>query len=750
MVVCNIEEIKEGNMRVHCLGCIFGSSVEDFDVCMATTIDKLIQQKDVREFTLASTREYHYPSDQTKLLKEIANAYVEILNEKKLVSLNKIIKSKELLEYGKIWYNWLQDLVHYQLRGDPIGAYVNLIREIRHLKAKAQHEPQKISEGIMYYLENTLIPIKEILEKCQLIQISKPHLTAYHIGSRDLYRQIFRPSTRPNFMFTKYMTVPPRGEIIDRYNVGDSLVEIYKVTDKVRPVYFITPPEFRLSEEQYLLLDAARQVLEKRRPRELELREQEKMRELFYNIGIELIKDLSEQMHISISSEETEKLARILTRYTAGLGILELLLADEKIQDIYSNSPLGISPIFINHQDFDECETNLIPTKDDGERWATRFKLISGRPLDEANPVLDTEISVPGGVARVAAINPHLSPDGLAFALRRHRFKPWTFPLFMNLNFFNPLCGGLLWFLTEYGRTILVAGTRGTGKTSLLGSLMLQILPSYRIVTCEDTLELPVEALRELGYNVQRLKSRSVITKIEFELSAEDALRTALRLGDSCLFLGEVRSVEAKALYEAMRVGALANVVAGTIHGESAYGVFDRVVNDLGVPITSFKATDIVVIANKIRSPDGLKSYRRVVEITEIRKHWQRDPVEENGFINLMEYDVKEDTLKPTDILLNGESMVLNSIANRIPGWAGRWDLVWDNIQLRANILKTMVDISRQTKNLEILEAPMLIKVNQMFHKFAEESRKEIGIIDSKRVFDLWLEWFKKEAKSTT
>jgi type IV secretory pathway ATPase VirB11/archaellum biosynthesis ATPase len=33
--------------------------------------------------------------------------------------------------------------------------------------------------------------------------------------------------------------------------------------------------------------------------------------------------------------------------------------------------------------------------------------------------------------------------------------------------------------------------------------------------------------------------------------------------------LGEVRSVEAKALYEAMRVGALANVVAGTIHGAS-------------------------------------------------------------------------------------------------------------------------------------------------------------------------------------
>ena len=59
--------------------------------------------------------------------------------------------------------------------------------------------------------------------------------------------------------------------------------------------------------------------------------------------------------------------------------------------------------------------------------------------------------------------------------------------------------------------------------------------------------------------------------------------KASLRLGDSCLIVGEVRSVEAKALYEAMRVGALANVVAGTIHGASPYGVFDRVVNDLNV-----------------------------------------------------------------------------------------------------------------------------------------------------------------------
>ena len=78
-----------------------------------------------------------------------------------------------------------------------------------------------------------------------------------------------------------------------------------------------------------------------------------------------------------------------------------------------------------------------------------------------------------------------------------------------------------------------------------------------------------------------------------------------------------------------MRVGALANVVAGTIHGDSPYGVFDRVVNDLEVPKTSFKATDIVIVTNPVKTADGLHVSKRVINITEVRKHWAKDPLEE-------------------------------------------------------------------------------------------------------------------------
>ena len=77
-------------------------------------------------------------------------------------------------------------------------------------------------------------------------------------------------------------------------------------------------------------------------------------------------------------------------------------------------------------------------------------------------------------------------------------------------------------------------------------------MKKYRIITVEDTLELPVDEYRKLGFNILPLKVQSVITRLEAELPADEGIRTALRLGDSCLIIGEVRSKEAHALYEAL------------------------------------------------------------------------------------------------------------------------------------------------------------------------------------------------------
>lgn len=737
-------------VEINMLGSIYGASIEDYSDVMSRVVNILQEVPDARSVVLSESRDYEYGDDQIMLLREVVNA-IEDISAQGYLSHNPNNKcdsfySEQLPE--------VQREVVDRLRRDPVGAYVKLRRMKRHLRQKQNTTYPRQQRCIKYFFQDVLDPVLERLEQTRLIKqaYEQDYITGHHVGDRDVYREFFHPLVRPNFMLTKYMSLPPeRGEEIDRYTVQNNIeVSIYQIPDQVQPTYHVNAPEFQLSEEKYTLLDAARRFMASHQPQSGEFARPERMRQVFKNIGQDMLRDISNQMNTPLSREEMESLTGILNRYTSGLGVLELLLADPKIQDVYINSPIGNSPIYISHQDYEECETNLIPTKDEAEAWATRFRIKSGRPLDEANPVLDTSAEVPGGRARVAIIQENLSPEGLAFAFRRHRSRAWTLPLFIHNGMINPLGAALLSFIVDGNRSVLFAGTRGAGKSSILGASMLEIMKKHRIVTVEDTLELPIPQMKQLGYNIERMKSRSVITQVENELSADEAIRTSLRLGDSALVIGEVRSDEAKTLYEAMRVGAVANFVGGTIHGESAYSVFDRVVNDLNVPRTSFKATDIVVSVNKIRSPDGMNTYRRVTGITEVRKDWTEDPSEEGGFVDLMRYDSNQDELVPTDALLNGESLVLNKIAENIREWKNNWEAVWGNIQLRKNMKKAIVETVEETGNDDLLEADFVVASNQKFHKLANRVSEEYGEQDTDRIFARWNEWLDRKAETWT
>lgn len=738
-------EEDTGTVRINTLGSIYGASIEDYPEVMSRVVNILQEVPNASSVILSESRDYEYSEDQIRLLKEIAQTIQDISN-KGLLSKSPGEKCAQLYQDE---LPDVQETVFNTLKQDPVGAYVNLRRKKRHLKQDIDDSYPQQSRCRKYFIQDVLNPVLNMIEDTELIDKASEYITGHHAGDREVYREFFHPLVRPNFMLTKYMSLPPeRGEEIDRYDSRNNVeVSVYHVPNKTRPIYHVDPPEFNLPEEKYNLLDAARRFMASHEPESGEFAEPERMRDVFENIGRDMLRDIANQMNLQLEREEIETLGQILNRYTSGLGVLELLLADPKIQDVYINSPIGSSPIYISHEEYGECETNLIPTKDEAESWATQFRIQSGRPLDEANPVLDTETEVKGGRARVAVIQENLSPEGLAFAFRRHRSRAWTLPLFIKSDMINPIGAGLLSFIVDGNRSVLFAGTRGAGKTSLLSASMLEIMKNHRIVTVEDTLELPVPQMKDLGYNIERMKSRSVITQVENEIEADEAIRTSLRMGDSALVIGEVRSDEAQALYEAMRVGAVANFVGGTIHGEDAYSVFDRVVNDLGVPTTSFKATDIVVSVNKIKSPDGLEEYRRVTGITEVRKEWTEDPLEENAFVDLMRYDSEEDELVPTDALLNGESLIMNRIAENVREWKNDWEAVWDNVEMRKEMKKALVEKAEEENQPELLEAETVVAANQKFHLLSKQVVDEYGEQEPDRILNRWKEWLDQQVE---
>jgi len=735
----------EDILHINYLNAPFVPNIAENPGVMGSVVDFLAENPNLSRIVFVQQRNYSYNFEQVQMMLEIARIYIFLTKQEGLLSPAMLSLFGNVPEiHSDISY--LLSL----LKQDPVACYVEVKRRIKDGRGQLDSGRAMNKSGLVNYVR-MLERVLGMLETTKLIREVMGNLGEYQTGKREIYKSIFRPDILPNFSFTRLMAqFPENVELIDEYVIKGEFenisVTILKGKNDPKYLYHIMPSEYDLNEEQHMLVNLGRNILTEHRPESEKFTDPDRTRKVFFNVARDLLSELSQSKGIVLSYKELNKLASILVRHTIGFGLIEVLLMDENLQDIVLNAPISQNRIFVRHGKYEECVTNIIPDFADADSWAAKLRLQSGRPLDEANPVLDTDLVFGGIRARVAAIKEPLSPSGLAFAFRRHRDDPWTLSLFIKNKMINSFAAGVFSFLVDGARTLLVAGTRSSGKTSLLGSLMLEIMPKYRVICVEDTLELPVDSLRKIGYDILRMKVRSALVSGSTEIEAAEGIRTSLRLGDSALIVGEVRSSEAKALYEAMRVGALANTVAGTIHGDSPYGVFDRVVNDLGVEATSFKATDLIIVANPVKTPDGLHSVRRVVRVTEVRKHWTKDPLEEGGFVDLMRYNVEKDELEPTQELINGDSEILKAIASNVKGWAGNWDAVYDNIILRGKIKQEIVNLADKLKNPILLEAGFNSLSNAAFHRISEEVGKEKGQ-DADEIYSRWIAWAEKAAR---
>ena len=345
----------------------------------------------------------------------------------------------------------------------------------------------------------------------------------------------------------------------------------------------------------------------------------------------------------ALMASETEVVADVLRKHTRGYGLLEDLFADEKLSDVFVTAPAGENALRVN-VDGETLVSNVRLTEQGVDALASRFRRESGRAFSRADPTLDAAATVSGRRIRVAGVTEPTS-DGSAFAFRAQDRAVWTLPALVDNDTLTAEAAALLSVAVERGAATLSVGPRGAGKTTLLGALLWELPPTVRTVVIEDTPELPVGPLQETGRDVQAL----VTSDESEELSTAEALRTALRLGNGALAVGEIRGAEAPVLYEAMRVGANSEAVLGTVHGDGAEAVYERVVTDLGVSESAFGVTDLVVTCEITGAGE-----RRVSRIEEVLGG--ETPVFETLF------ERGENGLEPTGRLDRGESRLLDSL----------------------------------------------------------------------------------------
>jgi type IV secretory pathway ATPase VirB11/archaellum biosynthesis ATPase len=346
---------------------------------------------------------------------------------------------------------------------------------------------------------------------------------------------------------------------------------------------------------------------------------------------------------VAADGDPVERLSAVLEKHTRGFGVLDDLFADPRVTDVFATAPVDETPLSVV-VDGDRLRTNVRLTPDGAATLASRFRLESGRGFSRASPTLDAAVeSESGDRVRVAGVTAPAS-DGFGFAFRRHGGSAWTLPRLVAEGTLPAAAAALLSVAVERDAAVLVAGPRGAGKTTMLGALLWELDPGVRTVVVEDTPELPVDDLRAFARDVQAVTTD---TAADAALDPSDALHAALRLGEGALVVGEVRGEEASTLFEAMRVGASDGAVLGTIHGEGAASIRERVVSDLGVPASSFAETDLVVSLTA-------GERRRVDLVEEVRR--TDDGV---SFAPLFEADAPE----PTETVDRGNSRLVASLA---------------------------------------------------------------------------------------
>lgn len=234
--------------------------------------------------------------------------------------------------------------------------------------------------------------------------------------------------------------------------------------------------------------------------------------------------------HPPLSEQEIDRLLNEIE----GLGPLEDLILDE-----------NISEIFVNHRDhiWFEKQGILYPHTDyffsdlSFNRILEKLLQESQRQLTLEEPSLDVSFRQ----FRLSVIGHPLTPQSTQYCLRRHPENAWTLSKLKEQSWCSVREESILLKILKDKASILVIGTTGSGKTSVINALLQALPENERCIIIEDTSELVLPNRASLKLLTYNLTNSHLSPQTQ-----SDLLKKALRFKPDRLIMGEIRGAEAK------------------------------------------------------------------------------------------------------------------------------------------------------------------------------------------------------------